>query len=210
MLEERKVQKAKITLMRDPRFALWSGILMVGRTSVVDNMPTACTNGRDEKYGRKFVADLKESELNFVVLHENLHKAFRHTTVWKHLYKDWPQLANMACDYVINQMIVDSDPNMVEVALPECGLLDPKYKGMDSGAVYRDLKKQYDKGAVHVKTVGDQEGKDIPVEEGDGCDCARQIIRHGRSHSHFVCGQHQGHHRRHCPHQMGARPDLAK
>ena len=64
MLEERKVQKAKITLMRDPRFALWSGILMVGRTSVVDNIPTACTNGRDEKYGRKFVAMLKEPELN--------------------------------------------------------------------------------------------------------------------------------------------------
>tara|TARA_R110000822_G_C15116184_1_gene473476 strand:- start:435 stop:734 length:300 start_codon:yes stop_codon:yes gene_type:complete len=78
MLEERKVQKAKITLMRDPRFALWSGILMVGRTSVVDNIPTACTNGRDEKYGRKFVAMLKEPELNFVVLHENLHKAYRH------------------------------------------------------------------------------------------------------------------------------------
>ncbi len=52
MLEERKVQKAKITLMRDPRFALWSGILMVGRTSVVDNIPTAIRMVVTRCYGR--------------------------------------------------------------------------------------------------------------------------------------------------------------
>ena len=53
MLEERKLQKAKITLMRNPKFALLQGVMMVGRTSVVDDIPTASTNGRDEKYGRK-------------------------------------------------------------------------------------------------------------------------------------------------------------
>ena len=47
MLEERKLQKAKIALMRSPKFALLSGILMVGKTRVDDNTPTACTNGRD-------------------------------------------------------------------------------------------------------------------------------------------------------------------
>ena len=48
MLEERKLQKAKITLMRNPKFALLQGVMMVGRTSVADDVPTACTNGRDE------------------------------------------------------------------------------------------------------------------------------------------------------------------
>ncbi len=41
MLEERKLQKAKITLMRNPKFALLQGVMMVGRTSVVDDIPTA-------------------------------------------------------------------------------------------------------------------------------------------------------------------------
>ena len=38
---ERRVKRAKITLMRNPKFALWSGIMMVGKTSVSDDMPTA-------------------------------------------------------------------------------------------------------------------------------------------------------------------------
>jgi len=165
---EQRVQKSHVWLMKNPKYCLYSGVFMVGNTSIDDEVPTACTDGRNTWYGRKFVDGLKDTELKGVILHENLHKAFRHTTVWKHLYKEHPQLANMACDYVINQMIIDSDPNMIEVALPECGLLDPKYKGMDSGAVYRDLKKQYDKGSVHVKTVGDQGGRDVPVEDGEG------------------------------------------
>jgi len=158
MLEERKVQKAKITLMRDPKFALWSGILMVGRTSVVDNIPTACTNGRDEMYGRKFVAGLKEPELNFVVLHENLHKAFRHLTTWKKLHDEDHQLANSACDYVINLKLKDLDPSERLIAMPRwadgelkgkpMGLVDEKYRGLNAKQVFDLLKeKQEDNGS---------------------------------------------------------------
>jgi hypothetical protein len=77
MNEERKLQRAKITLMRSPKFALLSGILMVGKTSVVDGLPTACTNGRDESYGRAFVKSLRDVELNFLVAHEGFHKMYR-------------------------------------------------------------------------------------------------------------------------------------
>jgi predicted metal-dependent peptidase len=166
MLEERKVQKAKITLMRDPRFALWSGILMVGRTSVVDNIPTACTNGRDEKYGRKFVAGLKEPELNFVVLHENLHKAYRHLTTWKKLHDENHRLANAACDYVINLKLKDLDPSERVIAMPRwadgvlkgkpMGLIDEKYRGLNAKQVF-DLLKDEQKGKGGGD--GDEEGE---------------------------------------------------
>jgi predicted metal-dependent peptidase len=165
---EQRVQRSHVALMKDPRYCLYSGIFMIGKTEVKDDVPTACTNGRDTYYGRSFVDKLAEAKLKGLILHENLHKAFRHTTVWKHLYKEHAQLANMACDFVINLMIVDSDPSGSDVALPDGGLLDPKYKGMDSGAVFRDLKQQYDKGSVHVKSVGCPEGKDIPVSDGEG------------------------------------------
>ena len=166
MLEERKVQKAKITLMRDPRFALWSGILMVGRTSVVDDMPTACTNGRDERYGRKFVAGLKEAELNFVVLHENLHKAFRHLTTWKKLHDENHQLANAACDYVINLKLKDLDPSERTIAMPRwadgelkgqpMGLVDERFRGMHAKQVF-DILKQEQKDKCSGNDEGDGE-----------------------------------------------------
>ena len=70
--EERKLKKVKIALMRNPQFVWWSGIMMIGTTSVVDDIPTACTNGRDEAYGRKFIDMLDEKELAFVVMHENM------------------------------------------------------------------------------------------------------------------------------------------
>jgi predicted metal-dependent peptidase len=130
---EQRVQRAHVWLMKHPRYCLYSGILMLGKTSVEEDVPTACTDGRNTKYGRKFAEGLPEAGLRAVVLHENLHKAFRHLTMWKHLYKEHARIANMACDYVINLMIHDSDKDGRDVKLPEFGLLDEKYRGHGCG-----------------------------------------------------------------------------
>ena len=162
---ERRLKKVKIGLMRNPKFALWSGILMLGKTSVDDSVPTACTNGRDEKYGRAFVDGLDDKELGFVVLHENLHKAFRHLFIWRKLYEEDKQLANAACDYVINLMIVKSDPSQSVVAMPRkdgkvIGLLDVKYANMNAKQVFDLLKQEQEQG-------GDA-GSDSDGEGGGG------------------------------------------
>ena len=174
MLEERKLQKAKISLMRNPKFALWSGILMVGKTSIVDNIPTACTNGRDESYGREFVKSLSDKELAFLVLHEALHKALRHLTTWKKLHDENHKLANQACDYVINLMLLDIDPNGETIVMPKIkdgpekgkpmGLIDVKYKGMNAKQVFDLLKQEQKEGEG-----GDGDGNGTPVDgDGDG------------------------------------------
>jgi len=166
---EQLIQKDHVALMKDPKYCLYSGIIMIGRTEVKDDVPTACTDGRNTYYGRDYMGKLAGNKRKGVILHENLHKAFRHTTMWKHLYKENATLANMACDYVINLMIMDGDNNFV--SLPEGALLDPKYKGLDAGTVYRMLKEEAKGGTINVKTVGDQEGKDVPVVEvGNGLD----------------------------------------
>ena len=118
MQEERKVQKAKITLMRNQRFALLSGVLMVGKTFIEDDLPTARTNGRDEFYGRKFVEELEDGELAFVIAHEAAHKMYRHLTTWRKLYDENGNLANMACDYVVNLMLQDLDPHRTVINFP--------------------------------------------------------------------------------------------
>ena len=144
--EARRIQKAHITLMRNPKFALYSGILMVGKVELVEDVPTACTNGRDVRYGREFVKKLKDKELAFVVLHEAMHKAYRHLTVWRKLYDEDAQLANMACDYVINIELRDYDPKGEFIAMPDMGLIDEQYRGMNSKQVFDLLKKQGKKG----------------------------------------------------------------
>ena len=166
---EQLIQKDHVALMKDPKYCLYSGIIMIGRTEVKDDVPTACTDGRNTYYGRDYMAKQASNKRKGVILHENLHKAFRHTTVWRHLFKENPNMANMACDYVINLMIMDGDNSFV--SLPDGALLDHKYKGLDAGTVYRMIKEEAKGGTVHVKTVGDQEGKDVPVIEiGNGLD----------------------------------------
>lgn len=161
---EQRVQKSHVALMNDPKYCLYSGIFMLGKTEVCDDIPTACTDGRNTYYGRKFVDDLDDPELKGLILHENLHKAFRHTSVWKHLYKENKVAANMACDYVINLMIHDSDPNGNAVKLPKGGLLDEKYRGMDAGTVFKLIMEEAKKNGK-----GDGSGNPQP-QGGEGFD----------------------------------------
>ena len=168
MNAERKLAKVKIALMRNPKFAFWSGILMVGKTSIVDGLPTAATNGRDEMYGREFVEKLAEKELAFVILHEAMHKCYRHLTTWRKLWEEEPMLANAAMDYVINLELADMGKATGVLAFPvvdgkQLGLLDEKYRGMNTKQVYDLLKKQYQGGQG-----GGGEGFDEHDWEGAG------------------------------------------
>lgn len=143
--EERRLKKVKIALMRNSKFALWSGILMVGKTYVRDDIPSACTNGRDEIYGSGFIKSLDDKELAFVVLHEALHKAYRHLFTWRKLAEEDKELTNAACDYVINLQLLELDPNQEVIAMPMkdgkvVGLVDKKYKGMNTKQVFDALK----------------------------------------------------------------------
>ena len=149
--DERKLKKVKIALMRNKLFALYQGVMMVGKTSVDDNFPTAYTNGRDEKYGRKFIRELSEKELAFVVMHECMHKMYRHLTTWKKLADENAMLTNAACDYVINLKLRDIDPEGKYIQMPmkngkPFGLIDEKYRGMHTKQVYDLLKKEFGEG----------------------------------------------------------------
>lgn len=177
MSEERKLTKVKINLMRDPRFALMSGILMVGKTGIKDGIPTAYTNGRDEWYGREFVNKLTEKELGFVVAHEAMHKMYRHLTTWKKLHDEDSWLANAACDYVINLQLKDLDKAESIIAMPiykdgpskgkVMGLVDEKFRGMNAKQVFDILKEeQEDSGGDGGGGGGDGEGFDDHDWEG--------------------------------------------
>ena len=137
---EDRITKAHIALMQDKRTLAYSGLLMVGSTEVRDDCPTASTNGRDVTYGRAFVESLTDGELRFLVLHETKHKLYQHLFVWRKLYEEDAQLANQACDYVINLEIKDLNKWGDFLVMPEGGLCDEEYRGLDSGEVFARLK----------------------------------------------------------------------
>lgn len=139
---QERITRAKVTLMRSKEFCLYSGLLVLGKMEIREGCGTAYTNGKDTYYDPKFLDTLNEKQLNLLVCHEVTHIALKHVTVWKNLWKENPQLANMAADYVVNQLIVDADPSGNVTQLIDGILIDPKYRGWNTKQVYDDLKKQ--------------------------------------------------------------------
>ena len=139
---EQRLTRATVWLMNEPQYAAFSGLFLMGTTEVKDSVPTACTNGRDEFYGRDFIGTLTDPEVRALKLHETWHKAGRHMMIWRYLCDRNAKVANMAMDYVINLFIYDSDPLGTKVKLPTGGLLDEQFRNMDVGQVFDALMKQ--------------------------------------------------------------------
>jgi predicted metal-dependent peptidase len=164
---ERKLKKAKIDVMRStlPGLRLWSGVMSIGKTTLCERTPTAYTNGRDEVYGTGFVERLPTPQLSFVCLHEAMHKGLRHLTVWRKLFEQDAQLANIACDYVVNRMIVAADPTESVVQFPRnpdgsrLGLYDQRFDGMSAREVF-DLLKQEQQAGGGQSQPGEGQGFD--------------------------------------------------
>ena len=173
LTEEQRLTKAVVSIMGNPKYIYLAGVLMIGERNVVDDpsIPTACTNGRDEFYGRVFLSKLNDAELRFLVLHEVYHKLFRHLTTWKHLYMQDAHLANVACDYVINLKIVDdnyADGFATMTGELVNGCYDRKYVGMDTAQVYNLLRKDQPQGGGRSGGDGDPEDGDGTPEDGSG------------------------------------------
>ena len=177
---EQRIERCHVQMMKHKNFCLFSGLFMIGKVSVVDkDLPfTAQTNGLDVVYGRGFVDSLNDKQLAFLILHENMHKAYRHLIVWEKLYKENAVLANMACDYVINLQIYDYDSSQEVTEFPttpdgkNLGCLDEAYRGMDAHQVFLELVKKHGKNAgkkkVYVIGQGSQPSDGNDEGEGEG------------------------------------------
>ena len=177
---EQRIERCHVQMMKHKNFCLFSGLFMIGKVSVLDkDLPfTAQTNGLDVMYGRGFVDSLNDKQLSFLILHENMHKAYRHLVVWEKLYKQNATLANMACDYVINLQIHDYDQNQEVTEFPttpdgkNLGCLDEAYRGMDAHQVFLELVKKHGKDAgkpkVYVIGKGNEQAEGNDKGEGEG------------------------------------------
>lgn len=142
--QETRLKKAHVSLMKHPETALYSGVMLMGSSRVVDDDITAYTNGVDKTYGRKFMESLTDEEIRALVLHENLHVALKHIQRFKTEFKENPMLVNASADFVVNDIIVNIQDRSL-CKLPKGGLVDKKYHNWSVREVYNDLKDQQSK-----------------------------------------------------------------
>jgi predicted metal-dependent peptidase len=170
MTPQQRVSAVNIDIMNHPEFCVLSGMVMVGKVSIVDDAqcPTAGTNGVDVVYGENFLLSLTRKQLRFVQLHETLHKALRHCVDYKDINRKYPRLSNIAQDYVVNAFIAQTDPNnaFMDFTDEPKPLLDTKYYDRSFVDVLQDLLRQGKGGGGEGRpTDGHGEG---PPTDGHG------------------------------------------
>lgn len=144
--QEERLRKSHVFLLKHKKTMQLGGIILMGKSSVEDDVPTAYTDGVNKKYGRKFLAKLNDAEVNGLVMHENGHVFFRHVTHHKRIFKEDRKLANIAADFVVNDMIVKLEEPLI--ALPQGALWNPMFRDWSVIQVYdylRKRKKELDK-----------------------------------------------------------------
>lgn len=107
-LSEESVKKYVVRLLLSRMRILqehgFYGLLLMHMIYAVDeNIPTACTDGVRITFGTRFLDELSDSELDFVMMHEILHVVLQHCLRGNDLEKE---RFNIACDIVVNSNIL--------------------------------------------------------------------------------------------------------
>jgi len=172
--QETRVKKAHIALMKHPETALYSGVMLMGKSTVVDEgCPTAYTDGVNKIYGRKFLEKIDtEPKVRGLILHENLHVALKQLPRGKDMFDENQRMANIAADFVVNGIIenikgtVNGSSERI-VDLPDGGVFDPMFDNWSMREVYNYLKKNC-KGGGKGNGQGGKGGGQGNVPSGGG------------------------------------------
>jgi predicted metal-dependent peptidase len=180
---EQRLQKCVTDILIHPRYVALAGVVLIGSRTVDETTPTACTNGRDEWYGRAFIANMPIPQLRYLILHETYHKLFSHLNTWEWMYILDAECANKACDFTINLKISDENTDgfavmpMDEDGNP-MGCIDEKYRDTatqkwDAAKIFLEL---YNKKKQEQESEGEGGGKG--QGEGEGQDSGQGLDSH--------------------------------
>jgi predicted metal-dependent peptidase len=157
---ERAFKRKRIEIMRSEKFVELGPLMMTGTREFTRDIPTACTNGRDEKYNPDFIFQWGDKGAGFINLHENWHKAGRHLEIYEPLRRLCPRTANEAMDHWINLNIVAADPHEEIVAMPRdeqgnpIGCYDKRFTDMPIKKIFEILYAEKSQDDDGVKVVG--------------------------------------------------------
>lgn len=158
-----RIKRAHVALMKHPETALYSGVMLMGTTEVVDAAFTAYTDGINKRYSKAFLETIAdESKCRGLVLHENLHVALKQVPFGKSMFKENAKMANLAADFVVNDIIenikgtIGGSSERI-VTLPDGAVYDEMFHNWSMREVYNYLKQ-------HAKP------KQKPKTDGQPCD----------------------------------------
>lgn len=132
-----------------------------------DWCPTAATNGRNFYYNKDFVNKLSIKKLEFLFAHEICHAIFDH---FGRCGSRDRQLANIAQDYAVNQILVDERIGEKITEVQIC--YDPKYRGMAWEEIYDILWEKAEKIPMDqlLKQLGELLDEHINEDSGGSGD----------------------------------------
>ena len=137
-------------------------LLMHMRYAIDEETPTAWTDGYRITFGTRFLEELSDSELDFVMMHEILHVVLQHGLRGND--KD-PETFNIACDIVVNSnILLENNMNVQSITLKKYGAsmhLVPNGKEghlFTAEEVYRMLTKRAGKKTVKGDGSKDDKG----------------------------------------------------
>lgn len=131
------LNKAKISLMSRPDSAFFTTVCFSLKHVWDNTCRSAATDGESIFFNPDFFMGLDQEERVFLLLHESMHVAFLHMNRLKERDKaKW----NVACDHVINLMLLER-----KFKMPSMGLADRAYTGMSAEQVYAVLPAQNEK-----------------------------------------------------------------
>ena len=133
-----RVTKALISIMRSPDWGFLGGVLKTGALESSDTVKTIATDGLNIYYNEEYISGLEDAQIQWCLLHEGLHKAYRHMSLWKNLIQLDKSRADKAMDYVINLEIQKSSTYLKPMPVYNA-LYDEKYDGMSTPEVFRLL-----------------------------------------------------------------------
>lgn len=100
----RRLQQSRMRILTDHGF--YGLLLMHMIFSIDENCRTAATDGKRIVFNPKFLDEIDDFELDFVLMHEILHVALQH---WLRRGERDRELFNIACDIVVNSNILYSE-----------------------------------------------------------------------------------------------------
>jgi predicted metal-dependent peptidase len=152
--QERKLRNARAQIVHAHPF--FGTLLLRQRVVETTTVQTMATNGKELFFNPEFVDEIEMPELRGVCAHEALHPAFCHHT--RRGDRDH-ELWNMACDYVINPVLIEAG-----LTLPKGALIRDDLRGLNAEQAYARLIEE----RQQQQDQQDASGRDDNDETGEG------------------------------------------
>ena len=116
-----RFQRVRMDAMK--KYPFYALLLMKIKLSIDENCETAYTDGHRIAFSPKFLGEIDDKELLFVLMHEILHVALLHCSKSRMSKMPNQENANIACDIVVNSNILySSGMDLKAITLKEYGV----------------------------------------------------------------------------------------